>query len=248
MQLADTGTEDSEAKQAAEEAGEKAAQEQAAGGSTKTSVVPVTPAVAAPAIVPEGRQKHSGLHSIAVYACNELFCSQSMPVRSHFTNLAAGKNSLSCGSHALVDSIYASCLVILRARHLLDLHAAVGAAKAKAAKVEAPSEDDHDEALAELEKVTDGKAKLEGVARLAEQAQPKGSTLDSAGVHTPVSTIPPIATLLPETRDMLTAVNVVLRVIDGRHDGASAECGTAVTCCITMCLLSQHLPLGRSDC
>lgn len=42
-------------------------------------------------------------------------------------------------------------------------------------------------ALAELERVTDGKAKLEGVARLAEQAQPKGSTLDSAGVRTPVS-------------------------------------------------------------
>jgi len=37
--------------------------------------------------------------------------------------------------------------------------------------------------------VTDGKAKLEGVARLAEQAQPKGSTLDSAGVHTPVSSV-----------------------------------------------------------
>ena len=47
--------------------------------------------------------------------------------------------------------------------------------------------EDADRALAELEKVTDGKAKLEGVARLAEQAQPKGSTLDSAGVHTPVS-------------------------------------------------------------
>ncbi len=37
--------------------------------------------------------------------------------------------------------------------------------------------------------MTDGKAKLEGVARLAEQAQPKGSTLDSAGVHTPVSSV-----------------------------------------------------------
>ena len=70
------------------------------------------------------------------------------------------------------------------------LHAAVGSVKAKTAKVEAPSEEDHDQALAELEKVTDGKAKLEGVARLAEQAQPKGSTLDSAGVHTPVSTTP----------------------------------------------------------
>lgn len=35
--------------------------------------------------------------------------------------------------------------------------------------------------------MSDGKAKLEGVARLAEAAQPKGSTLDSAGVHTPVS-------------------------------------------------------------
>ena len=50
-----------------------------------------------------------------------------------------------------------------------------------------PTEEDTDMALAELEKVTDGKAKLEGVARLAEQAQPKGSTLDSAGVRTPVS-------------------------------------------------------------
>ena len=50
-----------------------------------------------------------------------------------------------------------------------------------------PEDEDHDRVLAELEKGTDGKAKLEGVARLAEQAQPKGSTLDSAGVHTPVS-------------------------------------------------------------
>ena len=50
-----------------------------------------------------------------------------------------------------------------------------------------PAEEDADRALAELEKVVDGKAKLEGVARLAEQAQPRGSTLDSAGVRTPVS-------------------------------------------------------------
>lgn len=60
----------------------------------------------------------------------------------------------------------------------------------------APSDEDHDQALAELEKVTDGKAKLEGVARLAEQAQPKGSTLDSAGVHTPVRTTAPAASHL----------------------------------------------------
>ena len=67
------------------------------------------------------------------------------------------------------------------------------AAHAGAAGAEPKEEDegDHDRALAELEKVTDGKAKLEGVARLAEQAQPKGSTLDSAGVHTPVG-LPPL--------------------------------------------------------
>ena len=69
-----------------------------------------------------------------------------------------------------------------------------GAAKAGAAEAGTPAaEEDHDQALAELEKVTDGKAKLEGVARLAEQAQPKGSTLDSAGVHTPVSSSVPAA-------------------------------------------------------
>ena len=69
------------------------------------------------------------------------------------------------------------------------LKAFAGAARAGAANAGAPAaeEEDHDQALAELEKVTDGKAKLEGVARLAEQAQPKGSTLDSAGVHTPVN-------------------------------------------------------------
>ncbi len=62
------------------------------------------------------------------------------------------------------------------------------AAASHGVEEEAPAaEEDADRALAELEKVTDGKAKLEGVARLAEQAQPKGSTLDSAGVHTPVS-------------------------------------------------------------
>lgn len=63
MQPADTGAEDSEAKQAVEEAGTKAAQEQAAGVSSTALVVPTTPAVAAPAIVPEGRHKYSGLHS-----------------------------------------------------------------------------------------------------------------------------------------------------------------------------------------
>ncbi len=53
--------------------------------------------------------------------------------------------------------------------------------------------EDADAALAELERESDGKAKLERVARLAEAAQPKGSTLDSAGVHTSVGTngIPP---------------------------------------------------------
>ena len=91
--------------------------------------------------------------------------------------------------------------------------------KGMASKVEAPSEEDHNQALAELEKVTDGKAKLEGVARLAEQAQPKGSTLDTASVHTPVRIFAPAGShpyvaVLRETRDMLThcAANV-LRVL-----------------------------------
>ena len=73
--------------------------------------------------------------------------------------------------------------------HLWEIAASLShAAASHGAEEEAPpAEEDADRALAELEKVTDGKAKLEGVARLAEQAQPKGSTLDSAGVHTPVS-------------------------------------------------------------
>ena len=72
--------------------------------------------------------------------------------------------------------------------HLWEIAASLShAAASHGAEEEAPpAEEDADRALAELEKVTDGKAKLEGVARLAEQAQPKGSTLDSAGVHTPV--------------------------------------------------------------
>ncbi len=40
-----------------------------------------------------------------------------------------------------------------------------------------------DEALTELEREAQGAERLEGVARLASQVQPKGHTLDSAGVH-----------------------------------------------------------------
>jgi len=53
--------EESEAKQAAKEAAVQAASEQAAGTSTEVPVVPVTPVVAAPAIVSEGTEKHSSV-------------------------------------------------------------------------------------------------------------------------------------------------------------------------------------------
>lgn len=57
-----------------------------------------------------------------------------------------------------------------------------------------PEKDVHaaegDDELAELENGMEGQARLEGVARLASQAQPKGHTLDSAGVHVKVECAP----------------------------------------------------------
>ncbi len=44
-----------------------------------------------------------------------------------------------------------------------------------------------DKALTELEQEAQGAERLEGVARLASEAQPKGHTLDSAGVHVKAS-------------------------------------------------------------
>lgn len=44
-----------------------------------------------------------------------------------------------------------------------------------------------DKAPTELEQEAQGAERLEGVARLASEAQPKGHTLDSAGVHVKAS-------------------------------------------------------------
>jgi hypothetical protein len=48
-----------------------------------------------------------------------------------------------------------------------------------------------DQELTELEREAQTAERLEGVARLASQAQPKGHTLDSAGVHIKASHIHP---------------------------------------------------------
>ena len=61
--LTETDADGSNAKKAEERAADKAASEQAAGVSSMASVVPSTPGVAAPALVPEGAQKLSSLSS-----------------------------------------------------------------------------------------------------------------------------------------------------------------------------------------
>ena len=61
-----------------------------------------------------------------------------------------------------------------------------GAGSALGAAAQEPGQAAGDAELAQLEAEEEGQARLEGVAKLASQAQPRGNTLASAGVGTKV--------------------------------------------------------------